>query len=244
MLLSGQGLADAQRIFSEPFTPDARWYWAYEWIGLVFHGSAITHIDGLSHVFWDRKQYNGVPAEHVTSWEGASKAAITSLKDGLLTRGVLIDAPRLRGVEWLQGGQPIYPADLDAAEAASGLTIGKGDAVLLRTGYLRHRGEREPSEEPKPGFHVTCMPWFHERGVSLIGTDADCDVLPSGYPSCPAPCHTIALVSMGLPILDCCDLEELAEVAAQFQRYDFMLTLAPLPIQGGTGSPVNPIATF
>jgi hypothetical protein len=56
--------------------------------------------------------------------------------------------------------------------------------------------------------------------------------------------HDFALVYLGVHLFDNCDLEALAAAAAARKRWEFLLTAAPLPIRGGTGSPLNPVATF
>lgn len=243
MMLTGQGLGEEDRL--PGLFRGARMSAHTEFVAFAFHGPHITHLDAFSHISWDRKLYNGAPAAHVTSWDGATTGAVTAMADGIFTRGVLVDVPRLRGVEWLEESEGVFPEDLEAAEAELGFTIGEGDAVILRTGYRRRvavHGEMEHVK--KPGWHAACMPWFHARNVALIGTDVACDVGPSGYRSIAVPVHVIALRAMGMPILDECDLEPVAEAAARLGRWEFLLTMAPLRLQGGTGSPVNPVAVF
>ena len=103
-----------------------------EYFGCVFHGINITHIDALSHVFWDRQSYNGKPAELVNCMFGATNLAVTSLADGIFTRGVLIDVPVVRGVDWLQPGEGVFPADLEAAEKRAGTTVPLPDPSAKR----------------------------------------------------------------------------------------------------------------
>ena len=79
--------------------------------------------------------------------------------------------------------------------------------------------------------------------MALIGSDCDNDLAPSGL-SVPLPVHTVALCAMGLPILDACDLECLGTMCSERGKYDFLFTLSPLVLQGATGSPANPLATF
>jgi kynurenine formamidase len=94
------------------------------------------------------------------------------------------------------------------------------------------------------GYHASCLPWFHERGVALVGSDAGNDVVPSGYPRLPLPLHTVGITAMGLWLLDICDLEAVAATCRALGRWAFLLTVNPLRIAAGTGSPVNPVATF
>lgn len=98
-----------------------------------YHGMAHTHLDSLCHMFHQGRMYNGFPQTEVTT-KGAEKLGIQNLKQGILTRGVLIDIPRLRNVDYLEPGTPIYPEDLDAWEKKTSLKVGSGDVVLIRTG--------------------------------------------------------------------------------------------------------------
>ncbi len=152
-----------------------------------------------------------------------------------------------RDVRWLEPGEGVFPADLEAAEARQGVRVGPGDAVLLRTGYGRRQREQGPDETARvgrAGWHVACLPWLFERDVALIGCDTAQDVHPSGYPSMRSPMHAIGIVAMGLWLLDNCDLEPLASTCARLGRFEFFFQLAPLRLVGATGSPVNPLALF
>jgi kynurenine formamidase len=192
--------------------------------------------------------YNGRPAELVSD-RGAEGLPITVAKNGVITRGVVLDVAAARGVEWLDPGQGAYPEDLEAAEARQGVRVGSGDAVFLRTGFGRYRREtgRVSAAEPgvsQPGWHAATLPWLREREVSLIGCDTANDVTPSGYPTMALPVHIIGLVAMGLWLIDNCDLEGLASTAARLSCWEFHLAVCPLALSGLTSSPVNPIATF
>jgi kynurenine formamidase len=249
MLMTGEGLGDEHRIVPPHPVPGmdmSRQAGAAEYFGCVFHGVSITHVDALSHMFWDRKAYNGVPAELVNAMFGATNLAVTGIRDGITTRGILIDVPDVRGVDWLEPGAGVFPEDLEAAEAKHGLTVEEGDVVLLRTGYGRMKRERGPvpPHEGQAGWHGASLPWLHERGVAAIGCDTAQDVVPSGYTTIGMPVHVVGMVAMGLCLIDNCDLEELATTCARLGRHEFLLSIAPLRIEGGTGSPANPIATF
>jgi kynurenine formamidase len=219
---------------------------AAEFIGMVFHGQTITHIDALSHYSYDGLMYNGVPAGVVTSREGAQSHAIDLTAQGLVSRGVLLDIAKVRGVDWLPPDAPVMPEDLDAAERDHGLTVQEGDILLVRTGNYRRRlvDGPVPGTEPSVACHVACAPWFKERGIAMMGTDTSNDARPNPYKTIGNPLHTICLVSLGLWFIDNANLEELAAACAERGRYEFMLTLAPLRLRNVTGSPVNPIALF
>ena len=219
---------------------------AAEFIGMVFHGQTITHIDALSHYSWLGKLYNGKPASLITSREGAQTHSIEPACDGIVTRGVLLDIPKVRGVSWLPPEEPVMPQDLDEAERSQGVTVEEGDILLVRTGNYRKRLELGPvpGSEPMTACQVACTPWFRERGIAMLGTDTSNDVRPSHYATITSPLHTMCLVTLGLWLIDNANLEQLAEACQQRNRYEFMLTLAPLRLRNVTGSPVNPIALF
>ena len=87
------------------------------------------------------------------------------------------------------------------------------------------------------------MLWLRERDVALFGGDC-VELLPGPDPDLPLPLHQLGIGAMGLTLLDWPHLDRVLAMCAQLQRTQFLLTVAPLPIVGGTGSPVNPIATF
>ena len=219
---------------------------AAEFIGMVFHGQTITHIDAMSHYSWNGLMYNGTPASRVTSREGAQSHSIEAAYAGIVGRGVLLDLPGVRGADWVPPTEPVMPEDLEAAERAQGVRVGEGDILLVRTGNYRMRLERGPlsPSDPMTACQAACAPWFKERGIAMLGTDTSNDVRPNPYATIGNPLHTICLVSLGLWFIDNANLEDLAAACAGRGRYEFMLTLAPLRLRNVTGSPVNPIAMF
>ena len=220
---------------------------ATDFFGLVFHGFAVTHVDSLAHIFRDGELYNGFPGDKVSTAEGATVHSVELLHNGVVGRGILLDIPKIRGVKWLERGQGVFPEDLEAAEKACGVKVRTGDILLTRFGVMRQRNEEGPSAEvfeKRAGFHAACAPWFHERQISALGSDGAQDLFPSGYPKLRAPLHQVGIVAMGLWLIDNCNLEELAAACERYQRWEFMLTLSPLRIVNGTGSPVNPLAIF
>jgi kynurenine formamidase len=224
---------------------DGRGQWSVDTFSVLFHGYQHTHIDALCHIFYQGKMYNGFSQQEVTAG-GAAKLAITNLRQGIFTRGVLMDIAALKGVKFLEGATAIYPEDLEAWEKRAGIKVGPGDAVFINTGRWARRAARGPWEAEKgtAGLHASCARWLKERDVALLGSDAASDVLPSGIEGVSHPVHLLTLNAMGVHIFDNCDLEELSAAAAERKRWTFLLTAAPLPIAGATGSPLNPIATF
>lgn len=216
-----------------------------DYLAIAPHGTAHSHLDALCHIVWQGKIYNGRPASVVTSM-GALKNAITIGAQGIVTRGVLLDIPLVKNVEWLEPGTPILPADLEAAEAAAGLRVGEGDVLLVRTGRHRRRQVHGPWDATArlAGLHYSCAPWLRERGVAVLGCDGVSDYRPHDVEGVRLPMHTLTLVAMGMQLLDNQNLEDLAQACASRRRWEFMLVIAPLRLERGTGSPVNPIAVF
>src|SRR5206468_11210853 len=183
--------------------------------------------------------------------------AVDRLRDGVVSRGVLLGVAALRGRwlgsgegdrgRWLGSGEGVMPEDLEAAERAQNLRVEAGDILLIRTGYYARRlaeGPRHPLKDGSPATHVACMPWLRERDVAMLGSDTHNDVSPATHPGLGNVVHIVGLVGLGLWLIDNANLEELAKACAARRRWEFMLTIAPLRLEGVTGSPVNPIALF
>ena len=211
-----------------------------------YHGYAHSHIDALCHILYKEQTYNGYARAEVNTDHGCTKLGIQNLKNGIITRGVLVDIPRLRGADYLEPGTPIYVEDLEAWERKSGVKIGAGDALLLRTGRWARREKIGPWNvgQRAAGLHASVAPWIKARGVALVGSDAAEDVTPSLVDGVALPIHTLCITAMGINLLDNQDLEALGAAAARLNRSTFMLTIAPVPVTGGTGFPLNAIATF
>ena len=211
-----------------------------------YHGYAHSHIDALCHFLYKDQTYNGFARADVNTDKGCAKLGIDNLKNGIVTRGVLIDIPRLRGVEYLEPGTAIYAEDVEAWEKKAGVKIGSGDAILLRTGRWARRAKVGPWNvaQSAAGFHASIATWIKARNVAIVGSDAGEDVTPSQVEGVALPVHTLLITGMGINLLDNHDLEAVAEAASRLNRWEFMITIAPVPVTGGTGFPVNTIATF
>jgi len=216
-------------------------------ITVVQHGVAHTHLDSLAHVNEKGVFYNAYkPDPEAVKQDGHARNSVHNLKNGILTRGVLIDVPRLKGLPYLEPGTPIYVEDLEAWEKQAGVKISAGDAIFVRTGVWARRHEKGPwlrgryKEGRQAGLDPSVIPWLKQRDVAVVGGDASY-VWPSHMQG---TVHDFALLYLGATILDNCDLEALSAAAAARKRWAFLFTVAPLPIPGGTGSPVNPIAIF
>jgi kynurenine formamidase len=211
------------------------------------HGAGTTHLDGFAHRFFGGRMWNGYPvADLVTMEEGAKRNAVLTMKDGIVTRGVLYDIPRLHGVPYLEPGTRITVQDLEAWEERTGVRVGSGDAMLLRWGRWARREAAGPFDTwaEAAGFDNTVIPWLKARDIAILGWESP------GYTPRPEgdlptlALHDFALTMLGIHLLDRADLEALSETAGAEGRWEFMLMIAPLPIPNGTGSPVNPIAVF
>ena len=219
-----------------------------DYICIAFHGMASSHIDALCHVFVEGRMYNGHPATDVKS-TGARRNTIMCARDGIVGRGVLLDLPAAAGTPFLDPDIEVRASVLEAAERFHNVKVGEGDILLIRFGRDKRR-ETVPTTTPEgqklAGLHAECVDWLHERKVAVLGGDGIHDPLPSGmkYDHWPIPIHMCALAGMGLHLLDNLDLEELARAAADEGCWSFLLTIAPLRVEGGTGSPINPIALF
>ena len=218
---------------------------AIDWIGLSLHDGLNSHLDALCHYAGrDGRIYNGYP-QNLTA-AGCQDLAVDRMGPAYITRGVLVDMPLMKGVEWLEPSTPIYVEDLEAWEQFAGIEIGSGDALLIRGGRWAKRAAEGPWAYGRggAGVHASVLPWLRARDVAIIISDAVNDVQPSGVEGIGRPVHTLTQVNLGLPIVDNAYLEDAAEVAQRLQRWEFMFNLHIMAIQGGTASPFNANATF
>jgi kynurenine formamidase len=218
-------------------------------MGVVPHGVAHTHLDSLAHVHDAGVFYNGYKPDADSVMKNRhSRNSIINLKNGIFTRGILVDLPRLKGVPYLEPGTPIYAHDIEAWEKVAGLKVSAGDALFLRTGRWARRAVLGPFDTNRTarrsGPSASMLPWLRQRDVALLGGDVPPSVAPSDVEGETGAVHDFALVYLGVHVFDNVDLEALAEAAQGRKRWEFLLTVAPLAIPGGTGSPANPIATF
>ena len=220
-------------------------------LSLFIHGFTETHLDALCHLpvvegneTWNGQRLDqyGMPAEH--------RGTVDFWRDGIVTRGVLYDVPRLRGTEYVTPGAPVHGWELADAADAQGVTPQSGDAVLIRSGH----GPYYASTGVRPGFggaagvHASCVEFLHDTEASMLVWDMQ--DAPNDDQGIPNPrglavslhVHHILLPYMGMPILDNADFEALAPACAAAHRWAFQFVVAPLVIPRGTGSPVNPLA--
>ena len=244
---------------NNPLSPDPEWIASSEDV-VTFAMQCATHWDGLAHVSYGAgpdggKLYNGYPASSVTE-AGTTKLGI-HLIGSLVSRGLLLDVARAKGLEVLDGGYPITPDDLDAACELGNLTVEPGDVLLVRTGQAAHLAlpgrpglaGAPPKRDliaytwPAPGLTLATTEWFHARDVAAVATDTMVlEVYPCEDKDLYLPVHLIHLVEMGMIQGQNWFLDELADACAADGRYEFLLDATPLPFTNGLGSPVNPVA--
>jgi kynurenine formamidase len=210
---------------------------ASEFIGLNYHGSAVTHVDALNHIHRDGRMYNDFDTSEFTPG-GTAHLSVATMAAGIAGRAVLLDIARLRGRK-LEPGEEVGLADIAAAEQAQNVRLEGGDLVFVRTG-----SEILDTSKGCPGVGAECVPLLHERATALLGSDVPTDAQPSPRTRWFIPVHKLTIQVMGMPLIDNCALERVAEACARIERWEFFCVMAPLRIPGATGSPVNPIAIF
>jgi kynurenine formamidase len=205
-----------------------------------------THWDSLGHIFYKEQMYNGYDAREVDS-NGLGKLGIEHTKNKMIGRGVLLDMPRFKSMNWLPDGYGISNDELDACAKAQNVSIGRGDFVIVRTGQM----ERCLSEQKwgayaggdAPGMKFENCYWCQEKQIAAICTDTwGVEVRPNESAEANQPWHWVVIPAMGLTMGEMFYLKELAEDCAMDKVYEFMFCGPPLVITGGTGSPINPQA--
>ena len=197
--------------------------WIEEQHRIGYHGSPLTHLDALCHVAWDGMTYNGRRFDETATVEsGCTKNGVYPLRNGIVTRGILMNMP---------GARRVRTEDIEAWERRTGITISSGDALFLRTAG-------------SGGYDNSIMPFIRARDVALLLADGG---VVDGGPiegRTTLPMHMFTLVALGMPLIDGPDLEALAIVASELDRWEFMFVLAPLTVPNGAGAAINPIAVF
>lgn len=239
---------------NDPLSPDPDWIATSEDV-VTMALQCATHWDALAHASYAGVLYNGYPAGSVTV-AGASRCGIDAARS-VVSRGVLLDVARARGLDVLGPGHPISPEDLDAALELAGTTLEPGDVVLVRTGQAVHLalpGRPGPGGGPavrdlvtytwpSPGLTMGTAVWFHQHDVAAVATDTLVfEVYPCEDDDLYLPVHLLHLVEMGMTQGQNWFLCDLADACAEDGRYTFLLDATPLPFTGGLGTPLNPVA--
>ena len=206
---------------------------------LVTQCHASTHIDALSHAWSGGQLYNGHSSEHVTP-RGAHRCGVDKI-GWLMTRGILLDIPKLHGLDRLPGRHAVTPDELDAAASEEGVDVRPGDVVLVRTGWYKSFAEGESGYGGDyPGVSRTVCGWLYDHDILALGAD---NVAVEIYPPEPEsegrlPLHKTMLRDLGGYLIEFLNLEQIAQESV----YEFLFVAAPLRITGGIGSPINPLA--
>jgi len=238
MIATGEALAQPD--------PARHVHAATDAIALQIHGHVTTHLDALSHWIWDARLYNDRPANAITAERGATQLGVEDARDGIVTRGVLLDVAAARDVEALLPGECVHPEDLEAAERRQNVRVESGDAVLLYTGNSAGPdSETGHAATTWAGWDASCLPWLHQREAAVIGAETSNEVMPNDYGALGRhPIHSVGITAMGLWLIDNCDLSRLAAACAERNQWEFLFAVAPLTIVGATGSPLNPVAVL
>jgi kynurenine formamidase len=206
-----------------------------------------TQWDGLGHVFYENFMWNGYDCREVTSF-GAQKCGIEKTREKMVGRGVFLDVPRVLGMDMLADGYGITCEDLDKTAAAQGVTVRRGDYVVVRTGQMEAKlkagnWDGYPGGDA-PGFAFETLHWIHERQLAAIASDTwGCEVRPNeSEAGINQPWHWITIPIMGLTMGEIFYVADLAKDCAEDGVYEFMFVAPAIPITGAVGSPTNPLA--
>jgi kynurenine formamidase len=206
-----------------------------------------TQWDGLGHVFYENSMWNGYDCREVTS-NGAQKCGIEKTKNRMVGRGVFLDVPRALGKKYLDDGYAITCADLDRTAQAQGVTVRRGDFVIVRTGQMEAKLEAGSWDGypggDAPGFGFETLEWIQRTELAALASDTwGCEVRPNETePGINQPWHWITIPIMGMTMGEIFYVKDLAEDCAADKVYEFLFVAPAIPITGAVGSPTNPLA--
>jgi kynurenine formamidase len=212
-------------------------------VTVTWHAPLVTHLDALCHVWDGDGMWNGRDPDAEIGLDGARWGALQHWREGFFCRGVLLDVPAHRGEPYVTQEAPVHGSELREIVAAQGIEPRAGDALVIhcgRTAYERDHGRMRADE--RPGLHASCLPVIREWDCSVLLWDMQ-DLTPSGYDAVAWSIHPI-LYAFGVALVDSVILEPLAEECRRQARSDFLVVVAPLVIEGGTGCAVNPIVVL
>ena len=204
-----------------------------------------TQWDALAHIFDYGKMWNGQDAAKVSA-RGAEVNGIEKMAEKIVSRGVLLDIARFKGLEALAPGYAVTEEDLTGCAAAEEVKIGRGDIVLVRTGqlgYCKKNGWGTFAAGDAPGLSFSTADWLYRTEIAGIASDTwGLEVRPNELPDAFQPLHQVMIPNIGLLVGEIFDLEKIADDCAADKVYEFMFVAPPLPITGAVGSPINPQA--
>jgi kynurenine formamidase len=230
-----------------------------EIIKVESHG--ITHVDPLGHLWYGDKMYNGYPVvDNIKHDQGMLKANANAYLTKCVQRGVLLDMAKFKGVDYLGDKYLITPKDLDDCAAWEKVEIKPGDAILIRTGFMKHWSDKiqkaggalrwRATDDGEPGIGGDCIEWIQNKKIGLIGADniAVEHIVPVEekynkiYKVPLIPLHVAVLSMLGVPLQEILDLDKLSEDCAKDGVYEFMYIWPPLNWWNAAGGLMSPIA--
>jgi kynurenine formamidase len=225
--------ADDRPVFSiEVFHADGPIGTGTDHVELDCHGTANTHLDGLNHMGIDGTWYGGWAMQ-----DPAAPSILEFARRGLVTRGVHVDIPAVRGTPWVDVDDPVTGHDLDRALERRGATFEPGDALLLDMGRDRFEAAGHVMAGPRrPGIGFDGARWLVEHGVSVLCWD----FMDAFHADEPLGAVHMLIWAIGLVLVDNCDHARL-RAELEPDQCSGALVIGPLPIDGATGSNVNPV---
>lgn len=200
-----------------------------------------THVDGLNHASRDHEIYGGHDIRDISAETGTTKLGIETMPP-VFTRGLLIDIPRIFGVDMLEPGYEITVKDVERFISEENISLEPGDGVFFHTGYGKlwaRNNEKYLGESPGPGMEVAR--WMVEHGVSITGADnSPYEVTNSGNSDLLFPCHQILIKDGGMHLVENMKLDELSADRVS----EFLFVCSPLKLKGGAGSPISPVGVY
>jgi kynurenine formamidase len=224
---------------------------AMDHFGLSYHGFETTHLDALCHVWQDGVMWNGRTPDDEIHADGVTFGDVDQWRDGIVTRGVLADVAAARGASYITPDEPVHGWELERLLVEQGTPPEPGDALLVHSGRAAWNREHPAWETlgprwdqledggVRPGLHASCMEFIRDHDIAVLMWDM-LDLSPSGYAYSWSVHNVIS--AFGVAVVDNTDFEALLPVCRELHRHDFMVTISPLRVVGGTGSPVNPLA--
>ena len=222
---------------------------AQDYYGIRYHGLVCTHVDALCHTWDEAGMWNGRDPAEALAFDGAHWGSIDKWQQGIITRGILLDVPRYRGVDYVTYEEPVHGHELAAIAEVEGVSVEPGDAIVVYSGRESWDkknpvwgSETTATGEPRrPGLHASCLEFLRDVDCAALAWDMQ-DYMPNEW-GIPWTVHG-AIFAYGIAIVDHCLLAPLAAACRATQRNEFLFVVSPLVVPGGTGSPANPLAIF
>ena len=215
-------------------------HWCSDNFSVFYHRFGHSHIDFLCNYVHEQKLYNGISAKVVTP-NGARKLDVHNLKNGIFTRGILIDDLAFKDLGYLEPGTAIYTEDREAWERKAAVKVSPGDVVSIYKGRRARRDAVGLWSGSQASLYATAARWLGKRDIELLGSYGGSEMSPSRIPGVNSPVHLLMLHTLAIHMLNKLDLKAMSAKTSEIDRWDFLLTVAPLAVLGGTGSPLNPL---